>query len=129
MEKTNLQGWGTRLQQAIWDDVRLTVYNQSDEKFAIAGATIECNGVSLGQIIRPAAGEQWLLPARGGLDLHWWQGSSVMVELVKIVGLGDQNVEAYIEFVFDVLVDGDPTEFRKKMKVIVQPRNYRAYPA
>jgi diguanylate cyclase (GGDEF)-like protein len=95
--------------------------NNADQPFVINGVIAQHDGSALGKINRPEKG--WVVPARGCLVVSWPPNNNVSGELVRLVGQYKQQYSADIDFVFHCRVASVYKEFRKRIRVQVDPIN------
>ncbi len=99
----------------------IVVNNNADQEFVVIGVLAEHEGSALGKINRAAKG--WLVPARGRVVISWLPDINVSGELVRLVGEYKQQYAASIDFVFHCRVAGSQKQFRKRVRVQVDPMN------
>jgi len=101
----------------------ILVGNDADEEVVIAGVAPEWNSSALAKIHRPPDGIRWAIPAKGSLQITWPNSANVVSNLVRLREQGRGQFSADIDFVFHCSVDDERKQFRKRVKVQVDPPN------
>jgi diguanylate cyclase (GGDEF)-like protein len=99
----------------------IVLTNNADQQFVINGVIAQHDGSALGRINSTEKG--WVVPSRGCVVISWPPTVNVSGELVRLVGQYKQQYSAYIDFVFHCRVAGLHKEFRKRIRVQVDPIN------
>ena len=102
----------------------LLVTSHADEQFEVTGVIAEFNGASVGKICRPAAGNRWIVAPRGNVTITWPRQQNLGADLVRVVGQYEHQFSDFLDFVLSCLVDDEPRELRKRLRVRVDPRSY-----
>ena len=115
-----------RLESAHSQDFSIVVTNNADEPVRVNGVLPHFNETPLGTINRPTDGKMWMAEPHGRIRIPWPQQANITTELVTLRGQWEGSFIAFVDFVFQCVVNRQAKEFKKRIRVQVDAVNRSA---